>query len=203
MGVGGDLSYNALRRLDRVTARAPDQVVILLGANDLLMTVFPRLRGLMGLAKRLPRDPSLTWLEENLRAIVQRVRSETSARIGLVSLADVGEAPESKHPVQAQLNRLYADAAARIRTIASDESIEYLPFYERFHEALVREPGRALTGFRFLPFYVDTFRYYVLRESSDDISARNGWRFHVDGIHLNRRGGLILAEVVQRFLDAG
>ena len=62
-------------------------------------------------------------------------------------------------------------------------------------------PGHALTRFRFLPLYVDTFRYYMLRLSSDDIAARNGWRFHVDGIHLNRRSALILADVVQRFLD--
>ncbi|HXS85926.1 MAG TPA: hypothetical protein VN741_09850 [Mycobacterium sp.] len=37
----------------------------------------------------------------------------------------------------------------------------------------------------------------------DELAKRlsNGWQFHVDGIHLNTRGGRILAEVVQQFLD--
>jgi len=29
----------------------------------------------------------------------------------------------------------------------------------------------------------------------------NGWTFHVDGVHLNRRGGAIVVDVVQEFLD--
>jgi hypothetical protein len=41
----------------------------------------------------------------------------------------------------------------------------------------------------------------ILRETSDQIAKQNGWRFHVDGIHLNRQGGLMLADVVQQFLD--
>ena len=30
----------------------------------------------------------------------------------------------------------------------------------------------------------------------------NGWEFHIDGIHLNSKGGRILVEVVQQFLDS-
>ena len=56
--------------------------------------------------------------------------------------------------------------------------------------------------FRFLPIYRDTFRHFVLRKTSDDVGAANGWKFHVDGVHLNRRGGMILAGLVQDFLDS-
>jgi hypothetical protein len=38
--------------------------------------------------------------------------------------------------------------------------------------------------------------------SFDDISRMNGWVFHTDGIHLNSRGGAILVDVVQQFLDS-
>jgi hypothetical protein len=41
----------------------------------------------------------------------------------------------------------------------------------------------------------------VLRRSSDEIAQANGWRFDVDGVHLNRRRGMILANLVQEFLD--
>jgi hypothetical protein len=29
----------------------------------------------------------------------------------------------------------------------------------------------------------------------------NGWRFHTDGVHLNSRGGMLAADLVQGFLD--
>jgi hypothetical protein len=29
----------------------------------------------------------------------------------------------------------------------------------------------------------------------------NGWRFHSDGVHLNSRGGMLLADLVQEFID--
>lgn len=42
----------------------------------------------------------------------------------------------------------------------------------------------------------------MLRKTSDEIGAANGWKFHVDGVHLNKRGGMILAGLVQEFLDS-
>src|SRR5207248_3755547 len=67
---------------------------------------------------------------------------------------------------------------------------------------IAASPGKALTTFRFLPIYGDTFRYFVLRKTSDEIGGANGWKFHVDGVHLNRRGGMLLAGLVQDFLDS-
>jgi hypothetical protein len=42
----------------------------------------------------------------------------------------------------------------------------------------------------------------ILRRSFDEIARINGWEFHIDGIHLNTRGGRILTEAVQHFLDS-
>jgi hypothetical protein len=41
----------------------------------------------------------------------------------------------------------------------------------------------------------------VLHKTPDEIGQINGWRFHSDGVHLNSRGGLILADLVQEFID--
>ena len=41
----------------------------------------------------------------------------------------------------------------------------------------------------------------LLLGTLDEIAQRNGWRFHTDGIHLNRRGGMLLADLVQQFID--
>jgi lysophospholipase L1-like esterase len=203
LGVGGDLAYNALERLPAVIAAHPDKVVVLIGANDVLTLVFPNVRRILGgFMKRLPRDPSPEWFQENLEAIVDRLQKKTAASIGLCSLGPIGEDPSSRNKAQLDLNARIEQYSVVIRETACTHGVAYIPFYERLHERIVAEPGRALTEFRFLPVYRDTFRFYVLRRSSDDIARLNGWRFHVDGVHLNRRGGMILADLVQEFLDA-
>jgi len=54
----------------------------------------------------------------------------------------------------------------------------------------------------FLPLYYDAFEQFILGRSLDEISRRNGWAFHIDGVHLNSRGGNMLVDLVQEFLDA-
>jgi hypothetical protein len=49
--------------------------------------------------------------------------------------------------------------------------------------------------------YRDAFHLLVLRWSVERIAERNGWRFHTDGIHLNTRGGRIVADTVQEFVS--
>ena len=104
-------------------------------------------------------------------------------------------------PIQRELNNRVEQFSRIIKETARVETVDYIPFYERLHEQIVASPGRPLTAFHFLPVYRDTFRYFVLHRTSDEIGAENGWRFHVDGVHLNRRGGLLLAGLVQDFLD--
>jgi hypothetical protein len=62
--------------------------------------------------------------------------------------------------------------------------------------------SRSFTRFDILPFYRDVFRQYVLGWSNDEIGARNGWKLHRDGIHLNGRSGRMLADLVDDFLRA-
>jgi hypothetical protein len=59
----------------------------------------------------------------------------------------------------------------------------------------------VLRKFRFLAFYRDAFRTLVLGRSPDEVSRLNGWEFHTDGVHLNSRGGLLLADLVQTFIE--
>ena len=41
----------------------------------------------------------------------------------------------------------------------------------------------------------------VLRKSPDEVARINGWGFHTDGVHLNSRSGLIVADLVQKFIE--
>jgi lysophospholipase L1-like esterase len=197
---GGDLTYNGLQRLPDISNCHPDDVIVLLGENDVLALISKKVAQFDRLTKHLPSQPSTEWYRENMRAIVRRLKSETSARIALCSLIPIGEDPSSTNPFQAEANRRIEEYSAILKDIAREEGVGYIPFYERMHELILASPGQAFTSFDFLPFYRDVFRQFVLHKSHDEIGQLNGWRFHRDGIHLNSRSGKLLADLVQEFL---
>jgi lysophospholipase L1-like esterase len=203
-GVGGDLSFDTVGVLDRVIAVRPDRVIILIGTNDIMASVFPNFRRFVRTFKRLSEEPSPARFEENLNFIVHKLRRGANARIGLSSLAPLGEDPNTRHPVQARLNEMIATYNGIIRKVASTGDTDYIPFWESFEDELVRAgTAKPFTRFSFASFYRDyLIREMVLRQSFDRISRINGWQFHIDGIHLNTKGGRILAEAVQQFLDS-
>ena len=207
LGVGGDLSFDIVRRLPRVIAAQPDRVIILIGTNDILASVFPNFRRILRLWKGregLSDEPTAQRFRANLSLITQRLRQETHARIALSSLAPVGEDPHSADPAQSRLNELFAAYNGAIREVSSREGTDYIGFYEAFQDALESsKTAKPFSRFSFPSFYRDYLvREMILRRSFDEISRINGWEFHIDGIHLNTRGGRILAEAVQRFLDS-
>jgi lysophospholipase L1-like esterase len=198
---GGDLAYNGLQRLPDIVTCHPAYVVVLLGDNDVLALISTKVAQFDRLTKQLPSRPSPESYRENIQAIVQRLKHDTSARIALCSLIPIGEDPSSTQPFQAAANRRIEQYSAILKEIAQEEAVSYLPFYERIHELILASPGRAFTSFDFLPFYRDVFRQFILRKSNDEIGRLNGWQFHRDGIHLNSRSGKILADLVQAFLN--
>ena len=112
--------------------------------------------------------------------------------------------PIPRDPVQSRLNDLCAAYSGVIRDVSSREGTNYIAFYESFQDQLVRsQTAKPFTRFSFPSLYRDyLFREMILRRSFDEISRINGWEFHIDGIHLNTRGGRILTEAVQQFLDS-
>jgi lysophospholipase L1-like esterase len=200
-GVGGDLAYNALQRLPAVLACRPTMVVVWVGANDVLALVSAKVRRVFEKWKRLPTEPSFTWFSESIQTITERLKNESSARIGLCSLPPIGEDPLSVDPFQSELNRRIAEHSTIIHEIALAKNVSYIPLYEAVHRQLRASPGQAFTSFEFLPFYRDAFRVLVLGKNLDEVAQMNGWRFHTDGVHLNSRGGIIVANVIQEFLD--
>jgi lysophospholipase L1-like esterase len=200
-GVGGDLAYNALRRLPQVIGSSPQRVVVLIGANDVLALVSAKVRRFFRLAKKLPQDPSPEWFRANLQAIAQGLRKSTAADLALCSLAPIGEDLDSVNPFQREINLQIRRFSTLIQEVAAEENIGYIGVYEAFVGQMRDSPRRTFSEFRFLPFYRDAFRTLALRKSPDEISRMNGWDFHTDGVHLNSRGRLIIADLVERFIQ--
>ena len=200
-GVGGDLAYNALQRLPAVLACHPGKVVVQIGSNDVLALVSTKVRRFYKITKHLPQEPSPEWFRENLRSIARRLKAESTACVAFCSLSPLGEDPASSDPFQSELNRRTEAYSAIIEEVAREENAGYLPVHETMLVQMDGLRGQAFTSFRFLPFYRDAFRVLVLRKSADEVARLNGWRFHSDGVHLNSRGGTIVADLVQAFID--
>ena len=76
-GVDADLTWNGLQRLGNVISERPDAVSILIGTNDVNTTLSERNLLRYHTFNHLPVNPTIGWYEENLRAIVVRLKAET------------------------------------------------------------------------------------------------------------------------------
>jgi lysophospholipase L1-like esterase len=200
-GIGGDLAYNAVQRLGAIIAVRPQLVVVWIGGNDALAQTSIKVRRFTRMFKRLPVDPSLDWFRENIETIAHRLKNETAAKIAFCSLPPIGEDLSPGDPFQRELNERVMACNLAIQKLATKERLGYIPLYEVMCAELASSPAKALKGFKFLPFYRDAFRILVLRRTPDQVARMNGWFLHTDGVHLNSRGGMIAANLVQTFID--
>lgn len=195
-GVGGDLAYNALERLPEVLACRPDLVIVMVGSNDVLSLASRKLRLFFRISKRLPKAPSPEWFRESLSAITKRVRVEGAAVIALCSLPPIGEDPSTHDPFQKELNTRIQEYGDLIREVAKENGTAYIPVREAILAQMVNSPRRVFSRFRFLSFYRDAFRVLVLHKTLDEVAQSNDWYFHTDGVHLNSRAGMIVADLI-------
>jgi len=199
-GVDGDLAWNGLQRLDKLIADAPDTITILIGTNDVNATLSERNLHRYRAFNHLPVDPTLPWYEENLRAIVVRLKQETCARLALLSLAVIGE--DLEHEANHKVN-LYNEA---IRRVASEEKLDYLPLHERMiaylheHEAdRASLPPRL--GYRDGLINVgNAIALHATGLSWDEVSRRNGLLLTTDCLHLNSIGAGMIADLIEGWL---
>jgi len=201
-GVGGDLAYNAMLRVPDVVRCQPQKVIVWIGANDAMALSSKQAERLFTFSRRLPRKPSFESYRENLITIVRKLRITTSSTIGLCSLVPIGEDLHSEEPLQRALNQSIKEISRIIYETAQAEGCTYIPTYETMVEQLERSPSKSLKELRLIPMYWDAFRVAVMGETADHLGEINGWKFHSDGVHLNSRGGKIVAELFQKFIES-
>jgi lysophospholipase L1-like esterase len=198
-GVGGDTAYNLLNRLRPVVASQPDDIVILVGTND----VQADLRGgylpaLSQSIKKLPQAMTREWYSETVRHIVQRLQKDTRARIALCSIPPLGENLDS---LPNQRVRLFNQ---EVRALADELDVAYLPVYEtmeQFLRAHQQELGQAFDEAKAGGMMMRALWDHNIRGRSwDDISAHRGLELQTDTIHFNRRGADIIADLIKGWL---
>ncbi len=197
-GVNSELAFNLAVRLDEIVALDPDAVTILIGTNDVNATFgFRKALGYYALY-RLPERPSMLFYQENLTLIVRRLKRETRARIALLSIPPIGEDPRHYAWLRTE------EYAAVIKGVAHREEVEYLPLRERLCAYLEGLPRAEPLPFNRMPqAQTRALRSRLIYgKTFDEISAANGFRLLVDGIHLNTHAAAMAADLVEGFLHA-
>ncbi|MFF7813600.1 SGNH/GDSL hydrolase family protein [Streptomyces sp. NPDC007945] len=194
-GVNGDFAYNLLQRLDAVVANPPDVITVLIGTNDARASVAGHPVEQVMKRKRLPQRPSAGWFQECLGAVVTRLRAETDATLGLLSLPVLGQQLDG---AAAQASQAYSRMIAEV---ADTNKVAYLPLHERQIEDLRRADAPPIPYREATPAAVAgvLLQRAVLRRSLDAISQRRGLVLTTDHVHQNSRGAAHIAEVI----DAG
>ncbi len=198
-GRDGELAYNARLRVDAELACRPDAVIVMLGTNDVNAVISDANTQRYIKKAKLPQTPTLAWYEENLCAIVGRIRASVpQARLALMSPPVLGE------DLQNVANRALPDYCAAVQRVAQANDAGYLPLHEQMRGFLAAAPPAVPplpleNGIR-RPIRA-ALRHFLLRQSWNKISRAYGLRLTTDNIHLNRTGGLMAAELVESFLS--
>jgi lysophospholipase L1-like esterase len=195
-GVGGDLAWNVLSRLDRIIAEKPDVVVILVGTNDVNATFSPKLGAYLRRTKRLPREPTIEWYVECVNQILSRLQAETTARIVVLDIPMIGE------DLTSVMNGRVDAYNEALRRVAHNHGVPCLPLHDRLAALLPADhrPPPYLGKPSIVAGAV--LGHFVLRRSWNDVATRNGLAVLTDHVHLSDRGAAVVAELVEQFLTS-
>ena len=204
-GFNGDVALHLARRLDDVIECQPDAVAILIGTNDVIGTLDVESWRRYRRNKTLSGPTSLDQYRDALREIVRRLKVGATPHIALCALPVLGE------DLASIPNQRICAFNAALQEIAAQESVAYLPVFER-ESALLAEYQSA-EGHAGRPFPTDfktygslmfraMLQHYLLGRSFDDVSRRNDFFLKTDLIHGNSREAGIIADEIAAFLKS-
>lgn len=197
-GINGELAYNVLQRTGEVIMCDPDYITILIGTNDANGSLSEE-KGMQQMKEMaLPQMPTEEWYEENLTAVCEVLKTETDAKIALLSLPPIGEELDSiAYERTTEYSGIIKDTARR-------ERLTYLPLHEEMTEFLIAEahkPGISYDSKKLTYImYKGILYHFLLGKSFDDISSANGLLILTDFLHLNGTGAEMVADLIDGFV---
>ena len=197
-GINGDLAYNLYQRLDAVIAHRPDFVSVMIGTNDANGSLNEAKEQMYMEMKGLPQAPELDFYREFLTKIVKRLKSETNAKVAILSLPVLGEDLNSK------ANRAIQKHNTVIKEIALNEQVTYLPLNEAQVAVLeteaIPEALRLSDSDARNSLAKAQFSHYILQRSWDEVAAGNNLVLTTETIHMSDRGAAMIAEQILGFV---
>ena len=197
-GVNSELAYNLYSRLDPIISINPDAVIILIGTNDVNATFGVRSTMNYFTMQKLPEFPTPWFYKEILTLIVQRLKAETNAKIALTSLPPIGEDPLHYSWIRIK------EYIEIIKSIVETEQTAYIPLFETMTEYIRKAPKKQCIPFESIGKAVKKalWQHHMMGKTWDEISAQFGYHLLIDGLHFNSTGGMIMADLVEQFLQS-
>jgi lysophospholipase L1-like esterase len=197
-GRNSDLTFTLLKRIDDVIACKPDFVNVLIGTNDLNATFAKSSLKRYQKTGRLVEGevPSIVSFKRNYEEIVDRLSSETQAKVSLMSLPLMGEDLENEE------NKSVAAYNSVIKEIADKNGLVYLPLFEQQKSYLGQHPSQTKHRFNnyFYLLNLSAVKHYWFRKSWDEISDSHGNELSPDFLHQNSVSGKMIAALVGGFI---
>lgn len=189
-GINSQLAWNVLQRLDEVIACDPDAVTLLVGTNDVLATLSAAHEARYRRYQQLPQPPTLGWYLDNVERILDRLATETHARLVVLELPLLGEDPDSEH------NRRVQRYNAGLRERCAQRGVACLPLYGRLVELLPDESRATDRSGATGPMVAAAARRLILRQDWNTVSATQRLQLLTDHVHLNDTAAAVLADLV-------
>lgn len=195
-GVNGDLSYDVLKRLNKVMSIKPDFIILLIGTNDVWATYSEKVMNAYMRRNKLPERPSKEGYERNLRRILQELGNSNGAKIGVMSLPLITEDPEHV------LFKRSIDYSDSIKETALEMNVGYIVLNERQRDYL-KMSAKATTTSQEISWELTlrvVLRHSVFRKKWDELSRENGLLLTVDHVHQNGTGATLIKDCAAEFL---
>jgi acyl-CoA thioesterase I len=194
-GLNGDLAWNALQRADTVLACAPDDVIVLVGSNDVMGSLTARDARRYRVGKKLPQLPDLEFFRSSMDALLAKLIG-SGARVAVCTLPMLGEdlgAPQNERV------RLYNEV---IRERAATHGATLLDVFGALAAELTRRGGHRrdalLGGKMLLPMLLRG----ATGMSFSRIGSLFGFVLLADGVHLSEPAADLVATHMADFLSA-
>lgn len=193
-GINSEHAYNVLQRIDEIISCKPDFVSILIGTNDSNNSINAKRWNRAIKLYDLPEKPSIAFYKDNLEKIMRRLKKETKARICILSLPTNGEKPDDiSFQRGIEFNKVIKDMAARM-------DIEYLPLYKRMASFLKEHPANTKCNSDNQDEYmIKGILKHRFGRNYEKISKDIGCQFHVDFLHLNKKGATLIVDLLEAF----
>jgi acyl-CoA thioesterase I len=195
LGANGELAYHLLQRVDQVKKHNPDIIFILIGTNDIYsITTEANTKRYVKNAK-LPQEPSKDWYVENLDQILLEL-SNTKTKIVLITIPPLGE------DINHFANQWVREYNAEIMLLMKKHSCEIIDLYEMLINYLEENPPERTVPLKLnLEWVIKAIlKRYLLFYSWNRISKSVGLNLTTDTIHLNTTSGLILTDLIRKYL---
>ena len=197
-GINSQLAYNLLNKVDNVVKTKPNDIFILIGTNDCKASLSDAEYQRYNKLWKLPVKPTKEWFANNLQDLIEKLKSQTSARITLISIPPLGEKTDS---IPFKKSVEYSQS---IKDISQQKNVGYIGFNEVLADELMKNANKKVSEYKLdlWSMYGGILLHYVLLQSWDDISDKRGLQFLVDNIHLNNRGGnILITKIKERLLS--